>query len=103
MIGFQVFEWALSFVEVLLGILTTVKVATEGRIRWNGSLIVSGIVAGVAWVINQIQLFSFAATIVGIVGIALGAHWVYRVKWTDAFVISSAYLLLIYAIYLILK
>ncbi len=98
MIGFQVFEWALSFVEVLLGILTTVKVATEGRIRWNGSLIVSGIVAGVAWVINQIQLFSFAATIVGIVGIALGAHWVYRVKWTDAFVISSAYLLLIYAI-----
>lgn len=98
MIGFQVFEWALSFVEVLLGILTTVKVATEGRIRWNGSLIVSGIVAGVAWVINQIQLFSFAATIVGIVGIALGAHWVYRVKWTDAFVISSAYLLLIYII-----
>ena len=97
MIGFQVFEWALSFVEAMIGISVNATVFFK-KINWKNSCIASSAVAMVIWGINQFQLFSFTATIAGIIGIAVGAHLVYQIKWTDTFVVSSAYLLLIYIV-----
>lgn len=95
MIGFQVFEWALSFVEAMIGISVNATVFFK-KINWKNSCIASSAVAMVIWGINQFQLFSFTATIAGIIGIAVGSHLVYQIKWTKAFVISSVYLLMIY-------
>lgn len=98
MIGFQVLEGVVCFLEVLIGILINGKLLLRKKTEWKRCLIASGLVAAMAWVINQFQLFSFIATMIGIIGIAIGAYMVYRIKWSDALVVSSAYLLLIYII-----
>lgn len=97
MIGFQVLEGVVCFLEVLIGILINGKLLLRKKTEWKKCLIASGLVAAMAWVINQFQLFSFIATMIGIIGIAIGAYMVYRIKWSDALVVSSAYLLLIYS------
>lgn len=97
MIGFQVFEWFVCFVEVLIGILVNSAVSAN-RIHWKKSLLASAIAAAIAWGLNQYRLFSFITTIVGIMEIAVSSIIIYRINWKEAAVVSSAYLLLIYTI-----
>lgn len=97
MIGFQVFEWLVCLVEVLTGILINASVSAN-KIYWKKSLCASGIAAAIAWGLNQYQLFSFITTIVGIMGIAVSSIIIYQIKWKEAVLVSSAYLLLIYII-----
>lgn len=98
MILYQCIEFLATLLECIIGILFTAKVEGQEKIKWRGNLIVALILASVAWVIAQYQLFSIVTSLVGIVGIAIGSSFIYELRLKDTMIASVAYMLLLYII-----
>lgn len=96
MILFQSAEWLASFAEAIIGILSTSAVLGEEKPRWRQDLAASAVLAGIIWLVNQYRLFSIAATIAGILGIAVSVSVIYKKKLSDTLIIAACYLLLLY-------
>lgn len=93
---FQFTEFIASFVEAIIGELVIERALGEGSFRLKNTVIGAFLIAVLIWIINQYDLFSIAATITGVVGMAICARVIYKVKLHDALVMSAAYILLLY-------
>ena len=98
MIFFQMIEFLATFVECMIGVMFCSAVLKQEKIIWKGSAAGAGITTLVAWTVNQYQLFSMLTTVIGIVGIAITACMIYKLKWVDTFIFATLYLLLIHVI-----
>lgn len=95
---FQIVEFGASFVEAMTGILVNAKALGTKVPKFRSIVTASFVITIVIWGINQYQLFTVAATVAGIIGIAVAACVICRIRIFDALVLSAFYLLLIYSI-----
>lgn len=93
---FQFTEFVASFIEAMVGGLVIERALGEGGFRLKNTIIGAFLIAVLIWIINQYDLFSIVATVTGILGMAICACVIYKVKLHDALVLSVAYMLLLY-------
>ena len=62
------------------------------------NIIASLIIAFVIWSMHQFGIYSVIVTIVGIMGIVIGSHMIYKTKIFDSVALTVVYLLLVYII-----
>ena len=98
MIIFQTAEFLASFIEALLGISINAKTLDGERFKMKDNIIASLIIAFVIWSMHQFGIYSVIVTIVGIMGIVIGSHMIYKTKIFDSVALTVVYLLLVYII-----
>lgn len=98
MIGLQFVELTATFIEVFLGIWINANMLSEISISKKRTAFAAILVALVAWILNQYQLFSVFISVLGIAGIVMGAYVIYKVNLLDSFVLTIFYMILIYII-----
>ncbi len=98
MVPFQMIEFAASFTEAVVGEMVIQKALGERNPGLKSTILGAFAITIVVWVLNQQVLFSMAATISGILGIAVASCMIYRAKLHDALVLSAAYILMIYVV-----
>ena len=98
MIIFQTAEFLASFIEALLGISINAKTLGGERFKMKDNIIASLIIAFVIWSMHQFGIYSVIVTIVGIMGIVIGSHMIYKTKIFDSVALTVVYLLLVYII-----
>ena len=98
MIVFQTAEFLASFIEALLGISINAKTLDGERFKMKDNIIASLIIAFVIWSMHQFGIYSVIVTIVGIMGIVIGSHMIYKTKIFDSVALTVVYLLLVYII-----
>lgn len=96
MIGIQVIEFLVIFMEALTGIwfnteILSVQTVERKKIIWS-SLIVSTIV----WIMNQYQLFSTFTSVISIVAMIISALIICKIHVLDLFISTTFYMVLIY-------
>lgn len=98
MIVFQIAEFLATCVEALLGIAVNAKTLKGTKIEIKRSITAAAVIAFMVWMVNQIQIFSIAASFVGIVGIVTASCIIYKVKIFDSISLTVVYMLLIYVV-----
>lgn len=94
----QITEYLVTLIEVLLGLSVNSKVFDTKTCKMKETVMVSVLIAFVAWILNQFWFFSIIVTIFGLVGIALSSHLIYKIKIVDSIALTVVYLLLVYII-----
>ena len=95
MIVFQLAEAGATFVETVIGEMIIAQILNNEKINWKYSFIAATAIMFVVWSFNQLELFSFATSIVAAVSFAVSAYVIYRRDIGKALVISADYIILI--------
>lgn len=98
MIVFQLAEAGATFVETVIGEMIIAEILNNEKINWKYSFIAATAIMFVVWSFNQLELFSFATSIVAAVSFAVSAYVIYRRDIGKALVISADYIILIYVV-----
>lgn len=98
---FLLFEMAATFVEFWMGLRMNAHVIKQGEKKILKTLFATLILMGVIILINQYQLFSVWASLIAIVGMAVASNIVYRVRLSDALVVTTAYIAIMHIVDLI--
>ena len=93
---YQIVEFSACFIEGMIGVLVNVKVLGDTKIKWKESIAAVTLTSLVVFLINQMELFSLAATLVSILGIVINSCIIYKTKVMDSVVLSVGYFLLVY-------
>ena len=96
MIGMQLVEFAVSFIEAELGILLNVNTLHDGNREKGKNLVASLVLAFVIWVLNQYKLYSVFTSTVGILGIVISSCVIYGVYFIDSLILTLFYMIILY-------
>lgn len=98
MIWFQFAELLATFTEAATGIWFIAKILKSDHVKPRQIATVSLLFAILVWYINQYQIFSVFATVIGILGIALAAQILYQGRIKDTLLLAGVYFLLVYIV-----